>query len=215
MRYAIALVVGRIARLMRRLKVSRETMKEVDPKRQERNKRYRTGLEERGIKAFQVVAPETAKWLFRRAAELMTCENDPMEPRAAMRAAGGANEPEPDEGAPALLTELDAARNRIAEIERDAVMQRADIEALAEARERALQAELDTARAAEAEGRAKIDVATVEAEESARVAQEAQGRATEALRRAEKAETAIRQAKALPGIKGRLVRWLAGDVLPD
>ncbi|MGC9271555.1 hypothetical protein [Acidiphilium sp.] len=190
-------------------------MKEVDPKRQERNKRYRTGLEERGIKAFQVVAPETAKGLFRRAAELMTRDNDPMEPRAAMRAAGGANEPEPREGAPALLAELDAARNRIAEVERDAAMRQAEIEVLAEAREWALQSELDAARAAEAEGRAKIDVATVEAKDAAKDAREAQERATEALQRAEKAETAIRQAKTMPGIKGRLVRWLAGDVLPD
>ncbi|HQT89939.1 MAG TPA: hypothetical protein PK677_15595 [Acidiphilium sp.] len=44
---------------------------------------------------------------------------------------------------------------------------------------------------------------------------EAQKRTLETLQRAEKAETAIRQAKTLPGMKGRLVRWLAGDVLPD
>ena len=44
---------------------------------------------------------------------------------------------------------------------------------------------------------------------------EAQKRTLETLQRAEKAETAIRQAKAIPDIKGRLVRWLAGDVLPD
>jgi hypothetical protein len=57
--------------------------------------------------------------------------------------------------------------------------------------------------------------AILEAErEAARMSEaKAQERATEALVRAEKAETAIRQAKNLPGLKGRLVRWLAGDVL--
>jgi hypothetical protein len=39
--------------------------------------------------------------------------------------------------------------------------------------------------------------------------------AVEAAGRAEKAETAIRQAKSLPGLKRRLVRWRAGDMLPD
>ena len=188
-------------------------MKEADPKRQERNKRYRTGLEERGIKAFQVVAPETAKGLFRRAAELMTRDNDPMEPRQAMRLVGGANEPELGEGAPALLAELDAARNLIAAVERDAEKRRSEIEEQAEARERALQVERDAAKAAEAAGRTKIQAAILEAQEAAKTAQEAQGRATEATERAEKAEATIRQAKTLPGLKGRLVRWLAGGVL--
>jgi hypothetical protein len=50
--------------------------------------------------------------------------------------------------------------------------------------------------------------------EAARMSEaKAQERATEALMRAEKAETTIRQARSLPGVRGRLVRWLAGDVL--
>jgi hypothetical protein len=55
----------------------------------------------------------------------------------------------------------------------------------------------------------------LEAEREAARASEAkaQERAAEALRRAETAETAIYRTKALPGLKGRLVRWLAGDVL--
>jgi chromosome segregation ATPase len=190
-------------------------MKKTDPKRRERNKRYRTGLEERGIKAFQVVAPEKAKGLFRRAAELMTRDNDPMEPRQAMRLVGGANEPESGDGTLALLAELDAARSRVAAVEFDAEKRRAEIEEQAKARERVLQAERDEARAAEGTEREKVATIALEAQEAARAAQEAKKRATEALERAEKAETAIRQAKALPGIKGRLVRWLAGDVLPD
>lgn len=43
----------------------------------------------------------------------------------------------------------------------------------------------------------------------------AQKKIEEALQRAEKAERAIRQARSLPGIKGRLVRWLVRDMLPD
>jgi hypothetical protein len=58
-------------------------------------------------------------------------------------------------------------------------------------------------------------IAILEAErEAARMSEaKAQERATEALMRAEKAETTIRQARSLPGVRGRLVRWLAGDVL--
>jgi hypothetical protein len=77
-----------------------------------------------------------------------------------------------------------------------------------------------------AEARAKIEQIEAEAaqqrniweaeREAARESQaKAQERIVEALQRAEKAEAAIRQAKAMPGLKGRLVRWLAGDVLPD
>jgi len=77
-----------------------------------------------------------------------------------------------------------------------------------------------------AEARAKIEQIEAEAaqqraiwEAEREVARESQAKAQErmgeALQRAEKAEAAIQQAKTLPGIKGRLVRWLAGDVLPD
>ena len=57
--------------------------------------------------------------------------------------------------------------------------------------------------------------ASLEAEREAARASEAkaQERATEALGRAEKAETVIRQVRSLPGLRGRLVRWLAGDAL--
>jgi len=78
---------------------------------------------------------------------------------------------------------------------------------LAEARAKIAQIEAETVQQRtiwEAEREAAIDSQA-----------KAQKRAEEALQRAERAETAIRQAKALPGIKGRLVRWLTGDVLPD
>lgn len=174
-------------RRVRRFKVSRETVKEADPKRQDRNKRYRAGLEERGIRAFQVVAPETAKGLFRRAAELMTRDNDPMEPRQAMRLIGGANEPESGDVSPALAAELEAARNRIIEIECEAEARRVTMLEAVERHREALEAERN------------------EAAKSAR----------EAHSRAEAAESVIRQAKNLPGFRGRLVRWLVGGVLPN
>jgi chromosome segregation ATPase len=125
-----------------------------------------------------------------------------------MRALGGANAPELGEASVELLAELDATRNRIAKIEQEAAERRAEIEALAATRERALRAERDAAKAAEAEMQSKSNEAT-------KAAQEERDRAIEAVGRAERAETAIRQAKTMPGIRGRLVRWLAGDLLPD
>ncbi len=132
--------------------------------------------------------------------------------REVLRAvAEGANSLPPD---PELAAALDTVRDDLAKAQAE-IEAREELLRAAHDREVQLQAERDAARAAEAEGRAKIDVATVEAKDAAKDAREAQERATEALQRAEKAETAIRQAKTMPGIKGRLVRWLAGDVLPD
>jgi len=194
--------------------VSRVTTDREESSGQRRNKRYRQNLAERGIKPFQVMAPEETKDLFRKAASLITRDDDPMEPRAAFRVVGGSNEPEQHEPFAALLIELEAARSRITEIEGKTEQWQVEVEAL-KSREMALQAERDEARAAEAEGRAKINAVSVQARESAMASLEAQGRATEALQRAVKAETAIRQAKTMSGIKGRLVRWLARDVLSD
>lgn len=171
---------------------------------QTRNKRYREALAERGIRPVQVLAPESAHPLIRQAANLMTRDGDPMEPRAAMRAAGGANEPELDGASAELLAELEAARSRIAVVELDAEKRRAEIEAI-ERHMKALQTERDAAMRGQVTEREKAQLAVTEA----------QKRTLETLQRAERAETAIRQAKTMPGIKGRLVRWLAGDVLPD
>jgi chromosome segregation ATPase len=167
---------------------------------QNRNKRYREALAERGIRSVQVLVPESAHPLIRQAAALMTRDDEPMEPRAALRRVGGANEPEPDEASAELLAELDAARSRIVAVEREAEQRRA---------------ERDAARAAEATEREKAQAMATKAQSATITAQEAQEQAAEALRRAEKAETAIWQTRSLPGLKGRLVRWLAGDVLPD
>lgn len=181
----------------------------------ERAARRRTGLAARGLEQFQVIAPSEAKLLIRRAADLMTRETDPVEPRSALRQVGGVNEPEPDGTPPDVVAELEAARKRIAEMERQAEASRIITSEATKRRNQVMEAELDAARAAEEAERKKARETVLEAREAARAAQEAQGRVAEALQRAEKAETVIRQAKSLPGLKGRLVRWLAGDVLPD
>lgn len=58
-----------------------------------RTARYRAGLAARGIRAVQLYAPEEAHVLLRQAAGLMAREQDPLEPRQAMRQASGANDP--------------------------------------------------------------------------------------------------------------------------
>lgn len=171
---------------------------------QSRNKRYREALAERGIRPVQVLAPESAHPLIRRAATLMTRDEDPMDPRAAMRAAGGANEPEPDSASAELLADLATARSRIAAVELDAEKQRTEIAAI-ELHMQALQAERDAAMRGQVAEREKAQLAVTEA----------QTRTLETLQRAEKAEAAIQRTKALPGIKGRLVRWLAATALGD
>ena len=170
----------------------------------ERAARRRAALAERGIRPIQVLAPEQAHPLLKQAASLMTRDDDPLEPRAALRRAGGANEPEPGEASPGLAAELEAAKARIAEIERQAEEVRVIADATAERQRQALEIERERAQAS-----------AEEAQKATIAAQATEGRATEALRRAERAEATIRQVKALPGIKGRLVRLLVGDVLPD
>ena len=175
----------------------------------ERAVRRRAELGNRGVEQFQVIAPPEAKQLIREAAKLMTRANDPMEPRAALRRAGGANEPSEADAAPELRVELEAIKFQM---NQTAEMRRLEIEAKEHQRQ-ALEAERDAARAAEATEREKAQVTATEAQAAAKTAEMAQEQAMEALGRAEKAETAIRQAKSLPGVRGRLVRWLARDTL--
>jgi hypothetical protein len=175
----------------------------------ERAARRRAELANRGVEQFQVIAPPEAKQLIREATKLMTRDIDPIEPRAALRQAGGANELNEAHAVPEVVAKLEAAKTRIMQIEREAEARRLEIEAKEHQRQ-ALEAERDAARAAEAVEREKAQATATEAQAAARAAQEAQERATEALERAEKAKTAIR---SLPGVRGRLMRWLAGDVL--
>lgn len=173
---------------------------------QSRNKRYREVLAERGIRPVQVLAPEGAHPLIRQAAGLMTRDDDPLDPRAALRRAGGANEPELGEASPDLIAEIEAAKARIAEIERQAEARRVLMVEATERQRRALEAERDAAMAAEAAARENVHVLAEAAEKAA-------GDVQKALQRAKRAEVTIQRTKALPGMRGRLVRWLAGDVL--
>lgn len=168
----------------------------------ERAARRRAALAERGIKQILLMAPEQAHPLLKQAAGLMTREDDPLEPRTALRQAGGANEPEDGNASPDRIAELEAAKARVAEIERQAEARRVIMADAAERQRQALEVEQEKAQAS-----------ADEAQRAARAAQEADERATEALQRAEKAEIIIQQARSLPGLKGRLVRWLAGDLL--
>lgn len=179
---------------------------------QARKKRYYQALAERGIRPLQVLAPEAAHPLIKQAISLMTREVDPVDPRIAMRQAGGANEPEPREASPELTAALEAAKARIAEVERQ---------------RKALETERDAARAAEAAALEDVRLAAAEAHTARQRGQEAQEkaeaahnqvekareRATAALERAERAEATVLRAKSLPGLRGRLMRWMAGDVL--
>ena len=166
----------------------------------ERAARRRAALAERGIKQVLLMAPERAHPLLKQAASLMTRDDDPLEPRAALRRAGGANEPEPGAASPGLTAELEAAKARIAEIERQAEARLAIVIEAAERRRLALEQE-------------KAQASAKEAQKAVKAVQDAEGRAAAALQRAEKAEATIQQAKAMPGLKGRLIRLLAGNVL--
>lgn len=172
----------------------------------ERAARRRAELAHRGLEQFQVIAPPAAKPLIRDAARLMTRDDDPLEPRAALRRAGGANEPEPGEMSPDLIAELEAAKTRIAEIERQAEARRIEIEA-AERQRQALEAERDAARASEAEARKKVAA-------GARLVLEAQEEVIEADRKARRAWAPVRRIRTMPGLRGRLARWIA-DVRPE
>ena len=166
----------------------------------ERAARRRAALAERGIKQVLLMAPERAHPLLKQAASLMTRDDDPLEPRAALRRAGGANEPEPGAASPGLTAELEAAKARIAEIERQAEARLAIVIEAAERRTLALEQE-------------KAQASAEEAQKAVKAVQDAEGRAAAVLQRAEKAEATIRQAKAMPGLKGRLIRLLAGEIL--
>jgi hypothetical protein len=169
----------------------------------ERQQRRRQRLADVGIKPMTVHFPELDRPIVRDLSR-MVLAGQPI--RQAMRLLGGTNEPEPDSDRASveLRAELEAAQSRIAAVELDAEKRRADIEVI-ERHMQALQAERDAAMRGQVAEREKAQLAVTEA----------QKRTLEILQRADKAEAAIRQAKALPGIRGRLVRWLAASVLPD
>lgn len=172
------------------------TVKKLENGANRRTKRYRENLSARGIALFQVAAPESARGLFREAAELMVREDDPLAPHAAFRKIGGANDPDMQVVADELAATRLAAQ-------------------VAAARILALEAELDAAKRATTTEQKRNAAIVAKVQSLEKGASDAQKRADQVLGRAKKAETAIRQAKTMPGIRGRLVRWLAGGVLPD
>lgn len=112
--------------------------------------------------------------------------------------------PQPDLAAvlSAMEAELEAARARIVAFGQEAEARDAEIEAV-EWQAQALQAERDAARRAQMAEREKAEI----------IVTGALKRTLEAIQRAEKAETMIRQTKVLPGVKGWLVRYLARERL--
>lgn len=165
---------------------------------QNRNKRYREALAERGVRPVQVFAPEAAHPLIRQAAGLMTRNDDPLEPRAAFRQVGGANEPEPDKVSSDLVTELEAARTRLIELERQAEAQQSEIDET-KCQRAALEAELTASRVAEVAERER--------------AKAAEQKAIEADRKAWLAQAPVRRIRAMRGLRGRVARWIT-DINP-
>jgi hypothetical protein len=166
-----------------------------------RTARYRAGLAARGIRPIQLYAPENGHALLRQAAGLMSREQDPLEPRQAMRQASGANDPEQGRGD--QNRETQALATAIATVEAVKVELAEAREAERRAEQRAL-AQAETARAAE-EGTV---VALVRVEEAER----AQVVLVDGLQAAE-AAAAHAQAEAerfrgVPGLRGWVVRWL-------
>ena len=166
-----------------------------------RTARYRAGLAARGIRPMQLYAPEEAHALLRQAAELMSREQDPLEPRHAMRQASGANDPgeghsdgEQEEQALAgAVTAMKAVRAELAEAR--------------EAEHRAEQRALAQAEAAQAAEKGTVAaLAQVEEAERAKVVLAGSLQAAEAA--AAHARVEAERFRGVPGLRGRVVRWL-------
>jgi DNA repair exonuclease SbcCD ATPase subunit len=204
-----------------------EDKRKADAERQDKRRQRLAAV---GIRPMTAQFPEADRPLVRDLSHRVL-DGQPI--RQAMRALGGMNEPEPGEASAELSSELEAARNRIAEVEREAEKRLAEIEA-AKAREGILLAERDAARTAEADverqrqaleaelnatkatavaERGKARAKAIDAQAATKDAEAARKQVMEVLDRAGAAEGVIRQVRNLPGLKGRLVRWLAGDVL--
>lgn len=163
-----------------------------------RTARYRTGLAARGIRPVQLYAPEGAHALLRQAAGLMSREQSPLEPRQALRHASGANNP------------AEASDNRGREEQALAAVVEAVKAELAEAQDLGHQAEQRALAQAEVshtamEGTA-VAVARAEASELVREAIAGELRAAKAA--AAQAQAEAERFRQVPGLRGRVVRWL-------
>lgn len=167
-----------------------------------RTARYRAGLAERGIRPVQLYAPEAAHALLRQAAGLMSREQDPLEPRQAMRQASGANDPghgDEDRGKQALaavVATAEAVRVELAEA-REAERQTA---------QRAL-AQAEAARAA-VEGMAAA-TSRVEAAERAQALLADKLQAAEAT--AAHAQGMANRFQQARGLRGHIIRLLVSS----
>ena len=163
-----------------------------------RTARYRAGLAERGIRPVQLYAPEVAHALLRQAAGLMNCEQDPLEPRQAMRQASGANDPgqrhsDQDGREEALAAAVAAVKAELVEAK----------EAERQAEQRA------NTQAEAAQAAAEGTVAAIGRAEVAEQAQEAlAGRLREAEDAAAQARAKAERLEQIPGLRGRVVRWM-------
>lgn len=128
-----------------------------------RTARYRAGLAARGIRSVQVLAPEAAHALLKQAAELMTREQDPLDPRQALRKVGGANDADKagdlDGREQALVANLEAAKAELAAMREES--RQSEQRAVA-------QAGLAVAEAKRAEAAEGVAAAAQEAERAAR-----------------------------------------------
>ncbi len=169
----------------------------------ERTARYRAGLAARGIRPVQLYAPEAAHALLRQAAGLMSREQNPLEPRQALRQASGANDPgeehgNQNEGEQALAAAVAAVEAVRAE--------------LAEAREVKCQAEQRMLAQAEA-ALVRVEAAERGQEETAHKlaavraeAEAAQGRERTAQERADVLRSELAGIKGQGGWRGVLLR---------
>jgi hypothetical protein len=171
-----------------------------------RTARYRAGLAARGIRPVQLYAPEAAHALLRQVAGLMSREQDPLEPRQAMRQASGANDPGQEHG--------DQGRDEQALAAAVAAVEAAKVE-LAEAR--------DAERQAKQQALAQAEVARVAAEGTvaaigrAEAAERAQALLADELQAAEAAAAETRAEAArfqkMTGVRSKVVRWLAHQAI--
>lgn len=169
-----------------------------------RTARYRAGLAVRGIRPVQIYAPEGAHALLRQAAGLMTREQDPLEPRRAMRQASGANDLEQGYG------DQGGAKQALAAAVAAAEAVRAELAEARNAERRAEQQALAQAEAARAAEKGTIAaLARVEVAERERDGIKDELQAVEAA--AAEARAEVGRFRQVPGLRGRVVRWLARD----
>jgi len=166
-----------------------------------RTTRYRAGLAARGIRPVQFYAPEEAHALLRQAAGLMSREQDPLEPRQAMRQASGANDPGQEHGdqdrdeqaLTAAIAEVKAIKMELVEA-RDAERQ-------------AVQRALAQAEAARAAAESMV-TATGQAEAAERAQALLMNELQAAKTTAAEAKAEAERFRNAPGLRGRVIRWL-------